>query len=99
MRWASPESPGDSLHAKPAEPRLDSWKAIAVHLNRDVSTVRRWEKREGLPVHRHLHHKLGSVYAFPSEIDDWCRSRRGGADLNGRGRNPPVDRQAPEGGA
>jgi TolB-like protein/tetratricopeptide (TPR) repeat protein len=41
-----------------------------------VSTVRRWERREGLPVHRHRHHKLGSVYAFPSEIDDWWHHRR-----------------------
>jgi TolB-like protein/Tfp pilus assembly protein PilF len=50
--------------------RLDSWKAIAAYLKRDESTVRRWEK-EGLPVHRHLHAKKASVYAFPSEIDAW----------------------------
>ena len=77
------ERPGDSLDARSPELRLDSWKAIAAHLNRDVSTVRRWEKREGLPVHRHLHDKLGSVYAFPSEIDRWLSSRRSGVDLNG----------------
>jgi TolB-like protein/Tfp pilus assembly protein PilF len=41
-----------------------------------VSTVQRWERREGLPVHRHLHDKLGSVYAFRSELDVWSRSRR-----------------------
>jgi TolB-like protein/Tfp pilus assembly protein PilF len=29
-----------------------------------------------LPVHRHLHDKLGSVYAFRSELDVWSRSRR-----------------------
>ena len=79
------EPPGEHLGAHSPEPRLDSWKAIAAHLNRDVSTVRRWEKREGLPVHRHLHHKLGSVYGFPSEIDGWWRSRRGGVDPDGRG--------------
>ena len=39
--------------------RLDSWKDIAAHLKRDVSTVQRWEKREGMPVHRHFHDKLG----------------------------------------
>ena len=33
--------------------RLDSWKEIAAYLNRDVTTVQRWEKREGMPVHRH----------------------------------------------
>ena len=56
--------------------RLDSWKDIAAYLKRDVSTVQRWEKREGMPVHRHLHDKLGSVYAFSSELDEWARSRR-----------------------
>ena len=53
--------------------RLDSWKAIATYLRRDVSTVRRWEKTEGLPVHRHLHQKQGSVYAFPAELDAWWK--------------------------
>jgi TolB-like protein/Tfp pilus assembly protein PilF len=55
--------------------RLESWKEIAAYLKRDVSTVQRWEKREGMPVHRHLHGKLGSVYAFRSEIDAWWGSR------------------------
>src|SRR5688572_19712571 len=56
--------------------RLDSWKEIAGYLRRDVKTVQRWEKREGMPVHRHLHDKLGSVYAFRSELDVWSRDRR-----------------------
>jgi tetratricopeptide (TPR) repeat protein len=55
--------------------RLDSWKDIAVYLQRDVSTVQRWEKREGMPVHRHVHEKLGTVYAFRSEVDAWWRGR------------------------
>lgn len=55
--------------------RLDSWKAIAAYLKRDESTVRRWEK-EGLPVHRHLHAKKASVYAYPSEIDQWWNAGR-----------------------
>jgi Tol biopolymer transport system component len=55
--------------------RLDAWKAIAQYLGRDVTTVRRWEKRERLPVHRHLHAKLGSVYAFTDEIDSWWQRR------------------------
>ena len=49
---------------KPPEDRLDSWKEIASYLDRDVTTVQRWEKREGMPVHRHLHDRMGSVYAF-----------------------------------
>jgi len=73
------ERPPESSTRRPAdEPsdRLDSWKDVAAYLKRDVSTVQRWERREGLPVHRHLHDKLGSVYAFRSELDVWSRSRR-----------------------
>ena len=55
--------------------RLDSWKAIATYLKRDISTVQRWEKLEKMPVHRHLHGKLGSVYAFRPELDTWWRNR------------------------
>jgi TolB-like protein/cytochrome c-type biogenesis protein CcmH/NrfG len=55
----------------PASDRLDSWKEIAAYLSRGVRTVRRWEHEEGLPVHRHVHKVLGSVYAFRSEIDAW----------------------------
>ena len=51
--------------------RLESWKAIANHLNRSVRTVRRWEATEGLPVHRHRHTKGFSVYALRSELSAW----------------------------
>jgi TolB-like protein len=61
---------------RPPEDRLDSWKEIAAYLNRDVTTVQRWEKREGMPVHRHQHDRIGSVYAFGSELDAWVQSRR-----------------------
>jgi Tol biopolymer transport system component len=57
------------------EDRLDSWKEIASYLKRDVTTVQRWEKREGMPVHRHLHDRMGSVYASRAELDAWTRSR------------------------
>lgn len=68
-------SPG-TLPEKPSEERLDSWKEIAAYLNRDVTTVQRWEKREGMPVHRHVHDKRGSVYALTPELDAWRQSRR-----------------------
>ena len=55
--------------------RLDSWKEIAAYLDRDVTTVQRWEKREAMPVHRHLHDSKGSVYASRTELDEWVRSR------------------------
>ncbi len=58
------------------EKRLDSWKEIAAYLNRDVTTVQRWEKREGMPVYRHVHDKRGSVYAVSQELDSWLENRR-----------------------
>lgn len=51
--------------------RLDSWKEIASYLGREVRTVQLWEKREALPIHRHFHKQLGSVFAFRSELDAW----------------------------
>src|SRR2546423_14442108 len=60
----------------PALDRLDSWKEIAAYLKRDVTTVQRWEKREGMPVHRHVHDRRGSVYAYPAELDTWLQSRK-----------------------
>ena len=54
---------------------LDSWKEIAVYLMREVRTVQRWEKNEGLPIHRHCHHEGCTVYAVKEEIDTWLRSR------------------------
>ena len=58
------------------EDRLDSWKSIAAYLGRGVRTVQRWEREEGLPVHRLAHEKRGSVYARKEEIDAWWESRR-----------------------
>jgi TolB-like protein/Tfp pilus assembly protein PilF len=68
-------SSGTTSADKPPADRLDSWKEIATYLNRDVTTVQRWEKREGMPVHRHLHDKIGSVYASRVELDAWARGR------------------------
>ena len=81
MNKPAPEtSPSERL----PEDRLDSWKEIAEYLNRDVTTVQRWEKREAMPVHRHVHDRMGSVYASRVELDAWMRSRN------------PVAAQEPE---
>jgi Tol biopolymer transport system component len=69
------KSPGRQSSDTPPAERLDSWKEIATHFDRDVTTVQRWEKREGMPVHRHLHDRAGSIYAFTAELDEWARSR------------------------
>lgn len=58
------------------EPRLDSWKEIASFLGRGIRTVQRWEREEGLPVHRLDHVKRGSVYASRRELTAWWESRR-----------------------
>ena len=69
-------TPGTPAPERPPEHRLDSWKEIAAYLGRDTTTVQRWEKREGMPVHRHLHDKGGSVYAVPRELEAWLENRR-----------------------
>src|SRR5467141_1435678 len=68
-----PQSPeGSPLPEK----KLVSWKEIAAHLGREVRTVQRWETTEGLPVHRHEHTKKSTVYAYPSELDEWVKKRQ-----------------------
>jgi len=73
------------------EDRLDSWKEIAAYLRRDITTVQRWEKRESMPVHRHRHDRLGSVYAFRSELDVWAYARTApAADADTPDSSPPA---------
>ncbi len=59
---------------------LTSWKEIAAYLQRDERTARRWEKFEGLPVHRHHHLSRSSVYAYPSELEAWRANRKPAAE-------------------
>src|SRR5215469_5030279 len=62
----------DSSTPSPAmDERLDSWKEIASYLKRSVRTVTRWEREQGLPVHRH---KTGTVYAYKPELNAWWTS-------------------------
>jgi Tol biopolymer transport system component len=80
---------------RPPEDRLDSWKEIAAYLNRDVTTVQRWEKREGMPVHRHLHDRMGSVYAFRTDLDAWAEGRNRRAALENGSDFPSLSLPAP----
>jgi len=90
-----PSSSGAPPPSEPApEGRLDSWKEIAAYLKRDVTTVQRWEKREGMPVHRHVHDKLGSVYAFRSDLDAWARGRNPRLSPEGETEPPVVEDSA-----
>jgi hypothetical protein len=53
---------------------LNSWKEIAVFLQRGVRTTQRWERTRGLPVHRIGTGSKAPVIAFPGEIQDWLRA-------------------------
>jgi Tol biopolymer transport system component len=83
-RFGAQSSPVESAPTPPDD-RLDSWKEIAAYLGRGVRTVQRWEREEGLPVHRLPHEKRGSVHAYRAELDAWWKSRAAtldGADTN-----------------
>ncbi len=54
--------------------RLDSWKEIADYLRRDITTVKRWEKEKGLPIHRLPGGKRQPVFAYQDEIEAWTSS-------------------------
>ena len=83
-------SPGTLPSVRGPEDRLDSWKEIAAYFKRDVTTVQRWEKREAMPVHRHLHDRMGSVYASRAELEAWASGRNlRAAQENGNGAGVP----------
>jgi TolB-like protein/Tfp pilus assembly protein PilF len=69
---ATPGPEGSPLQGK----KLDSWGEIASYLGREVRTVQRWERTEGLTVHRHEHKKKSTVYAFTGELDAWIKKRQ-----------------------
>jgi TolB-like protein/Flp pilus assembly protein TadD len=64
-------SPRPTIHDRPANDRLDSWKEIAAYLKKEVRTVQRWEKNLGLPVRRLAQGKQGTVFAYKSDLDAW----------------------------
>jgi len=68
-------TPGPEGSSPPGK-KLVSWKEIATHLGREVRTVQRWERTEGLPVHRHEHLKKSTVYAYAGELDAWFKKRQ-----------------------
>ncbi|HUA62621.1 MAG TPA: hypothetical protein VML19_27945, partial [Verrucomicrobiae bacterium] len=54
---------------------LSGWKAIAAYFGCNVRTARRYEQDRGLPVHRAPGKKGATVFAHPSELDAWFKSR------------------------
>jgi eukaryotic-like serine/threonine-protein kinase len=74
--------------------RLSSWKEIAAYLETSVRTVQRWERAERLPVHRHEHATVATVYAYTPEIDAWFVARSGNLQ---QGANEPLqEKTAPK---
>jgi hypothetical protein len=62
--------------APQAADRLLSWKEVAGYLKCNIRSVQRWERGEGLPVHRHVHQRGSTVYAYTNELDAWLWARR-----------------------
>jgi tetratricopeptide (TPR) repeat protein len=83
------EDPLDHKSAPDRSDRLESWKEIAAYLKRDLSTVQRWEKREGLPVHRHQHDERATVFAYKSEIEAWWHNGRSRLEAGNGGEAKP----------
>src|SRR5580704_6248169 len=84
------------------EKKLVSWKEIAAYLGREVRTVQRWEKTEDLPVRRHEHMKKSTVYAYPSELDEWVKNRQPADDPEADAAfipEPDIDAPAENGNA
>src|SRR5690349_3438547 len=78
---STPDIPASAATPGPGEPtslgkKLDSWGEVASYLGREVRTVQRWERTEGLPVHRHEHKKKSTVYAYAGELDAWIKQRQ-----------------------
>lgn len=75
------------------ETRLVGWKRIAAHLGCSERTARRWEQEEGLPVHRQQHESRSTIYAVPSELDQWIAARTEISDGSETARVPNRLRQ------
>jgi tetratricopeptide (TPR) repeat protein len=55
--------------------RLDGWKSIAAHFNRNRATVIRWANDDGLPVQRVSGKAGASVWAWADELEAWLEDR------------------------
>jgi eukaryotic-like serine/threonine-protein kinase len=81
-------------HGERSDDRLESWKDIAAHFKRGVTTVQRWEKREDMPVHRHVHDRAGSVFAYRSELNQWWDGRKARLEQEERPDASVVDERS-----
>jgi TolB-like protein/Flp pilus assembly protein TadD len=56
--------------------RLGSWKEVAAFFESDESTVRRWEKERGLPIHRVPGARGAKIFAYTDELQGWLQGRK-----------------------
>ncbi|MBP1661712.1 MAG: serine/threonine protein kinase, partial [Candidatus Aminicenantes bacterium] len=54
---------------------LESWKAIAAYLGRNVRTCQLWERDHGLPIQRLGGTPKARVLAYPEELDRWLEEK------------------------
>ena len=74
---------------------LNCWDEIASFLDSGVKTAQRWEREDGLPIHRAGNGK-GLVFAFPDELQHWLRiATASNTDLLSRFPKQPVPRTLP----
>ena len=75
-----------------SNPKLDlvqGWKNIAAYVDRDVSTVKRWERSRGLPVRRVPGQGRANVYAHTAELAQWLSGvKPTSPDMAGRPAGP-----------
>lgn len=93
--------PGEPVAPRPGAKlpeRLDGWKSIAAYFGRDRTTVIRWARERGLPVHRIPGGRTGTVYALRAELDRWVGMPGAISDIEeapelepGATAAPPVD--------
>ncbi|HEY3637177.1 MAG TPA: tetratricopeptide repeat protein [Rhizomicrobium sp.] len=57
--------------------RLGSWKEVAAFFESDESTVRRWERERGLPIHRVPGGRGAKIFAYTEELQEWLAGRTG----------------------
>lgn len=79
MRHNTPTADAMASASGSTRRRLDSWKDVAEYLARDVRTVMRWAKIDGLPVHHIGGTSHRAVFAWADEIDSWLAAQSAAA--------------------
>ena len=82
--------------AENGKERLESWKEIADFLGCDERTAMRYEKDRGMPVSRVPGGKMGRVFAYKTEIQEWMNPERKSPLLTDTVKNVPPSRKDAE---